>query len=474
MRKALIAFCLLFAFSMGGVAAVFQSVNAVRDQVVITEEVLFGDKADVEGLTIRADAALDNGHLNWNTTHTIGTHSSTVTEYFFSPEAPERSADYAPQGVRLNNHSEYMVDDWQDAESAGELSGLALAYWELMQVAPDGEEISRTIRLGDYCDYYSLGITVELPNYYLDDSWGRYQSGVTEGQVENMKRLYAALEECLKIPVLPDETLEIHLTRSGDHVYSWGSGSGAGERYNPWCLSAVTEDACYFAIYNYSTENNLMDMSQLAGGFGIYRFPYRYSGENTVTMTEPDKLEMVYPLDEESALSWIDTTTDGSRLILVTREKNGDFLLRIIDCSSMETLQEEVLYNEAECAPYTHDCRDDYIIIRTTEGGLILLEEVGDGTFERKLDLDLKEEEMLSYGFHTTHWDGERLVMVYPLSYLDNQDNDNCGFGAAVYDESGVLFIGKYRSSLDTKTYAWYHGENCFLWSNDCLHVSWK
>ena len=479
MRKALIAFVLLFTLCIGGAVAVAVDVNSVRDQVIFTEEVVFGDKSAVEGLTIRAEAALDNGHLNWNSTHTIGAENTTDTEYFFSAERPDRPVNYEPFGLMLSNSGVRAHWDWDEAESADELSGLSLAYWELMQCAPDGEEVERTIRLADYYDYYPLEISVELPNYYMDITDSRYDKSygtpVTEAQLDNMKQLYEALTDCLKIPVLPHETMEISLTRSGDHVYSWGSGSGAGERYHSYSLSAVTDDAFYFTIYNRSNEDNLMDMSRLAGGFGIYRVPYRYSETDTTTMTEPDKLEMVYPLDEECVVSWLATTTDGSRLILITQEVNGDYLLRIIDCFSMEILQEEVLYNEEEeYGPYAHDCREDYILIRTSNGGIILFEEVGDGTFTRKLDLNPTEEEMLSPGFHTTHWDGERLVLAYPLSYLDNDDNENCGFGVAVYDESGALFVGRYRSSLDTRTWAWWSGDNCYLWSDDCLHILWR
>lgn len=477
MRKALIAFCLLFTLCVGGAVAVAVDVNSVRDQVIFTEEVVFGDKTAVEGLTVKAEAALDDGRLHWHSTYTIGAENETDTEYFFSAKRPDRPVNYEPSGLMINSQSRHSYWDWDQAESAEELSGVARAYWELFQNAPDGEEVSRTVRMADYDDYYPFNISVDLPNYYMDwngkDDWN-IGTPVTEEQMENMEQLYHTLSECLKIPVLPTETMEIHLTRNGDHVNSWGSGMGEGEWYEPWCYSTVTEDACYFIVWNRTGEDNLMDMSQLSKGYGIYRIPYAYSEEDFITMTAPEKLEMVYPLDEESEVCWLDTTTDGSRLILLTGETNGDYLLRIIDCASMETLQEQVLYNEKEHTTSVRDCRENYILLCSSDGGIILFEEKGDGTFTRKLDLDLTEEEMLSGGFHTTHWDGERLVLAYPLTFLDYDDNENCGFGVAVYDESGALFGGKYRSSLDTKTFSWHSGANCYLWSNDCLHISWK
>ena len=49
MRKALIAFCLIFVLALGGIIAIHAEVNEVRDQVVITEEIIYGDKSAAEG-----------------------------------------------------------------------------------------------------------------------------------------------------------------------------------------------------------------------------------------------------------------------------------------------------------------------------------------------------------------------------------------------------------------------------------------
>lgn len=479
MRRALIAFTLLFLLAAGGVAAVHMTVNEVRDQVVITEEVLFGDKAAAEGLTILAEAALDDGRLNWDTTHTIGAQNVTETEFFFSTKRLDRPIHYEPEGLMISSKSSHAYWDWDEAESAEELSGLALAYWELMQDAPtDGEEVSRTVRLADYYDYYPLSISIDLPNYNMDwngkDDWS-IGTPLTEEQMENMERLYAALTDCLKIPVLPNETMEIDLTRIGDNVTSWGSSMGEGEWYDPCCLSAVTEDACYFIPHNRTNEDNLVDFSYVPGGYGIHMLRYRYSEEDTITMVDADSLSMVYPLDEESRVLWFDHTTGNDRLLLVTLEESGETLLRVIDCDGMETVQEIVLYEKDEVRTFgVAECIDNFVLLRANDGWITLLEERGDGTFDVAIDIPVTEEQQVSYGFHTVHWDGEKLVLAYPWERIDWQSQENCGFAVAVYDKTGALFVGKYTSSLDTKTYHYYSGDNCFLWSKEPLHISWK
>ena len=474
MRKALIAVCLLFVLGVGGIAAVHADVNGVKDQVVITEKILYGDKAAAEGLTIRAEATMDS-HLHWNTDYTIGAEPVTKTEFVFAKE--DRWGDYETDGLYMASyHQLYDIDgqDWENADSPEGLSGLSLAYWEFLQTLEIGEEKDKLIRIGDYYDYYPFRFTLELPNFYMDfDRVDSIASG-TE-QAENMRALEAKLQEYIKIPVMEEENIRISLYRSGEKQASRrGMGSGEGDFYHGEIYNAVTHDACYFIISNRSRDGKKIDLSQVPGGYGIHVLPYTYSDSEPTTV-DVEGIKMGYPLDEESELLWFDTTPDKKRLLLMTKETNGDCLLRVIDCDGMKTLQETVLYTVTEeRQPYVEDCRDNYILIRTRDGGIILLEERPDGTFERMLDIPVEEHQQVSDGFHTSLWDGERLVLAVPLNVQHRDEGELCGFAAAVYDRTGPLFVGKYTSSLDTKSYDYYDPRNCTLWSVDPLHLSWK
>lgn len=48
-------------------------------------------------------------------------------------------------------------------------------------------------------------------------------------------------------------------------------------------------------------------------------------------------------------------------------------------------------------------------------------------------------------------WDGERLAVAEPQLEEDMNSGryEKCGFNLSVYDESGLLYAGKYDSSLD-------------------------
>jgi len=475
MRKALIAFCLLFALAVGGIVAIHAEVNGVRDQVVITEEIIYGDKAAAEGLTVLAQAVLQNGRLNWDTTYTIGAQPQTHTDFTYSTGRRDRRIDYEPMGLMLGNTPHDHSSEWTRASDSSGLSGIDLAYWQLMEDTPIGEEGERNVRIADYYDYYPIRITLEVPNYYLDKTFGEISMAISPEQMANMELVYDALENYLKIPVLPTETMDISVTRTEAGVSGWGSGTGGGARYDVWTKTTVTDDACYFVVSNRATDDRIMEFSHVPGGYGIHMISYRDVDSGAGTIADPDSLRMVYPLDEESRVIWLEHTKENDRLLLTTLEANGDTVLRVIECGSMKTLQEIPLYKGEDVNSfYMAVCEDEFVAIHSAGDRIILLQERSDGIYDMAIDITVTEEQRVGYGFHTTLWDGEKLVLVCPWDQVDWQSGDNCGFGVAVYDKTGALFVAKYTSSLDTKTYSPYSGENCFLWSDDPLHISWK
>jgi hypothetical protein len=54
-------------------------------------------------------------------------------------------------------------------------------------------------------------------------------------------------------------------------------------------------------------------------------------------------------------------------------------------------------------------------------------------------------------------FDGERLAVVDVLRSPDGNAWESCGFVLSVYDESGLLYLGEYESSL---TVGGYHSSN--------------
>ena len=150
MRKAFLFLILFIGVSVGGMCMAFAGINEARDQVEITERVLYGDKSVAEGLKIQCKTGYDN-RLFWNTTYEIGEVPTTNTEYeFYASQRPEeRTITYA--GISLENYVEYGLHFNEESQT-----GIAGAMKELYDSTAPGEEKSKIIYLKDYMEYYPL------------------------------------------------------------------------------------------------------------------------------------------------------------------------------------------------------------------------------------------------------------------------------------------------------------------------------
>jgi len=477
MRKALIAMALLFSLSVGGTGAVFARVNEQRDQVVLTEQVLFGDVSHAEGLAVTAKSHVD-GHLHWDTTQIIGAQPETKTDFRFTAEEErEYNFDYEPEGLRVLDLHDiiHYSGDWHERESGEGLSGLELAYWELFQQAQPGEENKEAvICIGDYYDYYPVEVSVQLLNYEFNSGSDAYYLAHNDAMESEMRRLAQALRDYLKIPVLQTETVWISVEkRENGQIGGRGYGSGDGDHFWMQTYNALTENGCYFILSNRSADGVIMDFSQIPGGYGIHKIPFELNSDRGVDRVDVEGISMVYPLAQDSQILWFTPEPDRDRLLLLTLEEERDYVLRVIDCDDMSTVQEILLASGEERGIHSYVCQDGYLVLRRADNGLVVLEE-RDGLYETAIDIPLTEEEQITYGVGVTLWDGEKLAMAVGNQYEDRQNGDMCCFSAAVYDSTGALFGAKYTSSLDIKNYDYYHSLSCRLVERDPISLAWR
>ena len=93
--------------------------------------------------------------------------------------------------------------------------------------------------------------------------------------------------------------MEISVGKSTDGGWvSSGSGSTESDRFDLYTVSAVADNACYFAFDAHTQLENLVDVSQIAGGFGIYCLPFDSTpeGEDSSFPLLTEELATVYPL----------------------------------------------------------------------------------------------------------------------------------------------------------------------------------
>ena len=296
MKKNILIITLLTVCILGSFTFAFASLLPQRDNVQFSETVLFGDSKAAKGLTIHYKNRFDY-HLFWDTAWTIGTPpEAAVTDYRFSRK-DYVDIYYPDAGIKMESIS---------FSSANQSEGLQKAFEELAETAKPNEKNISLIYISDYYEYYPVSVNIDLPGW-KEFSLGPY------GSIKDR-----IIQDFFKIPVLPDDTMEIQVYLNGTGgIASTRSSYGTDTLYNMETKSAFTDDTCYFTFTTRALGNQYVDTSLIPGGFGIYAFPY------TETDIELKKLSMVYPLDSKAQIVSMHLNSDQTALFLFTEEENG-------------------------------------------------------------------------------------------------------------------------------------------------------
>ena len=83
MKKATILMALVLLLSVCGVGVLAADVFEERDQVVLTEKVIYGDRTKANGLSVQINSHY-RSRLHWSTSLQIGDETECKTDYSFS------------------------------------------------------------------------------------------------------------------------------------------------------------------------------------------------------------------------------------------------------------------------------------------------------------------------------------------------------------------------------------------------------
>ena len=460
-----------------------------KDQVHYTERVLYGDKSVVNGVTVNADISYGY-YLYWNTKYQIGDEPKTETKYIMYPWGESISTYQNPGSFWLNIDTELRLDVGHDEFEKENYYGLELAVKELYDKTEPGTENMATVYLKDYLEYYNFMVELKLPYDVNGKSYNHYayyserelreeldrweETGTNKDEAEYIRRyleILDAFQAFFKIPVLDMEVYTIGITKDengrviGMSESSVSGGSASGEinipdapqvdgmdsfRFNTY--SIFDKGDCYFTFDPHTFYNNLVDVSQIPGGYGIYHFTYDEKGN-----LDLNNLKMVYSLDEKMFFSDIKVDKSGANLLLFTNDEEHHYMT-IIDRETMTLVDTFTIGDrESYMANWVYD---DFIVVRTENLMVFPLGEDGRYTQAFAVDFQMLEDTVhsLSKDIYFLHyncdfdWNGEQLLIVNDIMYTDEnfRNSYTCNFYVAVVDESGLVYYGEYDSSLNT------------------------
>lgn len=454
MKKALAIFIILAVLLTSGAVWTFADAYKEQDNVIFTENTVYGDIKYADGIDVTRRISLENAE--WNSVCSI--NDSKVTQktdfkYYNFGRKYEGGPDYHSIWLSTVGYPDFSGSVRNDKKLTAERKKLQDDFDEQTKDSLDNP-VTVTFKLRDYYEYYPIGVSIWFPDY--TNIFG-------EPDYEFDLDVIRQFREFFKIPV-PDS--EITTVTAAVSYGGGGEIRTVVEKTNNFAFSteyAICDSAAYFTFNNkFPNTEEKIDTSLIPGGYGIYRLPYDKSTEedlinNTIdSRVHADRLEMVYTLDEDNYVLDMMPSFDKTQIYLLTKEE-GRYFFTVIDEKTMKDYQRFELKVRADDDSLSfHSVYDGYMVITCYDnesGSNILLYEVNEGYHEKKADI------YTTYTIFDSKlcWDGERLAAIKKYDAVrENTDlwghyelNYHCGFTLTVYDSKNVLYCGNFESSLD-------------------------
>ena len=350
MKKSFVLLLALVVLISGTAYYVQGELLKEKDRVHYTENVLYGDKSVVDGVTVEADLGYAH-HLYWNTKYQVGNEPQEEVEYTMYPWAFYRQTYQNPGSLHFLHESGLQLEIGIMDYDKEHYYGLEKAIKELYDKTSPGTEQTAMVYLKDYLEYYSFVMDLELPenvgggdytNYAFRQEWELREklakweaAGNSNEEAKRLKKYLEALDifqEFFRIPVLDTEAYTIGLAKDkngrviGMSESSVGGGSSSGQINIPDSPQVEGMDSfgfntysvfeggdCYFTFDPHTYNGKLVDVSQIPGGYGIYHFTYDEKGEIDLS-----NLKMVYSLDVNMEFEDFYIDASGKNILLAT------------------------------------------------------------------------------------------------------------------------------------------------------------
>lgn len=427
MKKSIVLLSILCFSAVVGMILLWVSLNQDKTDIRLNEGVLYGDSREAENLMFTLQASLYD-RVFWKTRHTLGRENQSETECItdFSREMFHRSEEKIVEA-----QEDYFQLDWGYDGFDGSDEEFINKFVEENNISG---WYSKTFRLQDEYAYYPVKIRLSLNNLKADSD-----HKATESQRKMLQQVEQKLASYFHVPVY-DETMRLLITTDDEGRVMTCDVSTANTLEETISFDCIVADhAIWFTFsggYRVSDQRVKKYLSDLPGGAGVYKLPYRI--EEGIPQFETDRLEQVYAISEDTSFHDYVVDEDVHRILIHTK-KDGKQSLTVLSSETGVCVQEIPLklLSEDEDAMVSLQYKEGAVLL-SSEDQLIVLEET-EGNYNIALDVD-PTDKLLGY-CQDFAWSGDKLAM-FTGGYSVGE------YHIFVYGREGLLYEGKYRESL--------------------------
>ena len=463
MRQKL-ALALAALLILGGAGTVLGAQVLLRgreDAVTIEEEILYGDTEAAQGLRVTMETASDSFRylLRWDTAFSPGGAGAADTVFTAEPQETSWSSWDQEDELRVEFDSPHLVYAGPTADqyfwdSQRRANRLYLPAKDVAGRTAPGEERTEVVDLADYYDVYPLHLVMFYGEFFNSNYRG-------VDQLTDFFRIPVPQGTMAEVTVLRNEAGEIE------------DASCTCEPDLPAFTVPVFTDTYAYCCFDASQSD--VDVSQIAGGCGLFRLDYRLSYDVAPYLTL-EKVSTVLPV--EGAVKDV-TARDGK--LLVFSEEAGTLWLSVLEEESGAVLQRlAVMPVTGGASLYDAAGMEGGILVRLTGGAAAGVGAPAEG-LQVGVPTDLSDEAMapffsdgaeadLRWNSCAAAFDGERLAVLYPLSGDVLPD-----LGLLVLSRDGTpVFAAKYRHGAHGEKALRYpvcESWDAFLWEDSFSSV---
>ncbi len=403
--------------------------GSVKESVIITEEVLYGDTSVVEDMTLKMSTSMDGNHI-WDMQVPLGNAKDTEVEYVYYTEHQEPEYDYRDEfqintvksGGMTVYDTIYTINEEVFDESRGRENFPIKAIAAVASRANKGKSYTETVSYSDYYTEYPYDITLSIYDGY------RNYNFISD---EGLEKLY----DYFSFPIIEGDEIEITVTHDETHVEASVGNSDPDGTIDIWNLSVVDDVGIYFASQmrreNWETGECVLYTSP-----EVTYIPYVKKENDFEGQIEIGEISPLLTMSEDTQILSME---DGGDVIIMTLKEGGQSLFRTYSKENFGLIKEIELPIIAK--DYSLKLLEEAVYVEGKENTFVVLKKednqysiVIEGTKEAVV---VEEKEgYFAYDSHYFYID-DKLVIV--SNYGD--------MVVTCYDAEGLVYAGKYHNS---------------------------
>ncbi len=430
------------------------TLGSVKESVVITEEVLYGDVSTVDDMTLHLSTDMDGKHI-WDIEVPLGNAEDSEVAYAYYTEYQEPEYDYENTfELRTTKNGGYTI--YRSIENIQEVleneevyygeSFPLLAMIDITSNTVKGETYTETVLYSDYYENYPYEVSDDFRDSNGKNRW------FSDDALEKIYNYFS-------FPVIEGDEMKVTLYYDDTQMEMIIASPDSNNTIDIWSDSVVDEVGIYYATQMRS-ENWETGVCTLYTDLEVYYIPY-YESENDWSV-EVGEIHPLLTVAEDTQLLVME---DGGDVVMMLLKEGEQSFFRTYDKEDFSLVQEIELpiiadiygFTLMEDAVYIQGVEDTFVVLKKEDGAysiaiegtmevVVAQEDAREVVVAQEDDREVVVAQEDGWWYYSSDffYVDDMLVNVQEYRQYRGAMGDTI---VTCYDAEGLVYKGRYRNS---------------------------